>query len=69
MPKFFTIVAALLFLLIAAGHAYRAYAGIEVVVASHVIPMWVSWACAAVTAFLGIMLFVECPRGLHGPGK
>ncbi len=69
MPKFFTVVAALLFLAIAAAHAYRAYTGIEVVVASHLIPMWVSWVGAGVAAFLGIMLFVECPRGVHGPSK
>ncbi len=57
--KPFTVIAALLLLVVAAAHAYRAYAGLDLVVASHVIPVWVSWACAAVTAFLGIMLFVE----------
>ena len=59
MSKPFTIIAALLFLLIAAAHAYRAYYGLDVVVASHVIPIWASWVCAAVTAILGIMLFAE----------
>ncbi len=57
--KLFTIIAALLLLVIAAAHAYRAYAGIDLVVASHVIPIWASWVCAAVTAILGLMLFVE----------
>ena len=60
--KVFTIISAVVFLLIAAAHAYRAYAGLDVVVAGHVIPVLASWICAGVTAFLGIMLFVELPR-------
>ncbi|MDE2134903.1 MAG: hypothetical protein KGJ49_09910 [Alphaproteobacteria bacterium] len=60
--KPFTVVAALLLLVVAAAHAYRAYAGLDLVVASHLIPIWASWACAAVAAFLGIMLFVERGR-------
>ena len=63
MSKPFTIIAALLLLVIAIAHAYRAYAGLDLVVASHVIPIYVSWVCAAVTAVLGIMLFVEARRG------
>ena len=59
MSKPFTVISALLFLVIAAAHAYRAYAGLDVVVAGHAIPIVASWACAAVTAILGIMLFVE----------
>jgi hypothetical protein len=57
--KPFTIIAALLLLVIAAAHGYRAYYGIDVVVAGHMIPIWASWVCTAVTAILGIMLFVE----------
>lgn len=59
MSKPFTTVAALLLLVIAAAHAYRAYAGLDLVVASHVIPIGISWIAAAVCAGLGIMLFVE----------
>ena len=62
MSKPFTVITALLLLVVAAAHAYRAFAGIDIVVASHVIPMSVSWAAAAVCAVLGIMLFVESPR-------
>ena len=57
--KPFTIISALLLLLIAAAHVYRAYAGIDVVVGTHHIPMIGSWIAAAVCAVLGIMLFAE----------
>lgn len=57
--KVFTVLTALLLLLIAAAHGYRAYTGMEVVVATHMIPVWASWVCAGVLAFLGLMLFVE----------
>ncbi len=57
--KPFTIIAALLLLVIAAAHAYRAYAGLPVVVDNIQIPIMASWVCAGVTAILGIMLFVE----------
>ncbi|MGA7675873.1 MAG: hypothetical protein WCA78_12620 [Rhizomicrobium sp.] len=59
MSKPFTVIAALFLLVVAAAHAYRAYAGLDLVVAGHAIPIVVSWVCAAVTAILGIMLFVE----------
>jgi hypothetical protein len=60
--KVFTILTALLLFLIAAAHGYRAYTGMEVIVAQHIIPIWMSWVCTAVTAFLGLMLFVEMGR-------
>jgi hypothetical protein len=68
VSKPFTIISALLLLLIAAAHAYRAYSGYDITVAlsatEHImVPIWASWVCAAVLAFLGIMLFVEAPRG------
>jgi hypothetical protein len=59
VSKPFTIISALVLLLIAVAHAYRAYYGIDVLVAHHAIPIMASWVCAAVTAILGIMLFVE----------
>ena len=57
--KPFTIISALLLLLIAACHAYRAYAGLDFVFGTFHVPMMASWVAAAVTAILGIMLFVE----------
>ena len=60
--KFFTVLTAFVLFMIAAAHGYRAYTGMEIIVAQHIIPIWVSWVCAVVLAFLGLMLFVELPR-------
>ncbi|MGC9954760.1 MAG: hypothetical protein ABSD21_10830 [Rhizomicrobium sp.] len=60
--KPFTIISAILFLLIAACHAYRAYAGIDFIFGTFHVPIVASWVAAAVTAFLGLMLFVERGR-------
>ena len=57
--KPFTIIAALFLLVVAAAHAYRAYYGLNLIVAGHDIPILVSWIATAVCAILGIMLFVE----------
>ena len=62
MSKPFTIIAALLLLVVAAIHAYRIYTGFAVVVAGHTLPLWGSWAAVAVAAFLGVMLLVESRR-------
>lgn len=62
MSKPFTTIAALLFLAIAAIHAYRIYSGFDVIVAGHTLPLWGSWAGAAVAALLGVMLFAESRR-------
>ena len=59
MSKPFTIISALLLLLVAAAHAYRAYAGLDFVFGTFHPPIMASWVIAAVTAILGIMLFVE----------
>ena len=60
--KLFTVITALLLFVIAAAHGYRAYTGLEVEVAKHLIPVWASWVCAGVMAVLGLMLFVEMGR-------
>ena len=62
MSKPFTMIGAIVFLLVAAAHAYRIYAGIPVTVGVHDIPMMVSWIGGAVAALLGIMLLVESQR-------
>ncbi len=56
MKSFVIVLSALLFLVIAAAHAYRAYAGIHILVGTYEVPMMVSWICAGVTAVLGILL-------------
>ena len=62
MSKPFTIIAAIIFLLVAAAHAYRAYAGLAVIVGGHEIPVMASWIAAAVSAVIGLMLFREGGR-------
>ena len=63
MSKPFTMIAALLFLLGAAAHAYRLYAGgFAIAVAGHDVPLWASWPAGIVALLLGVMLFVESRR-------
>ena len=57
--KPFTIIAAILLLLVAACHAYRAYAGLAFVFGTFSVPIVASWVIAAVLAFIALMLFVE----------
>ena len=60
--KPFTIIAALLFLLVAAAHAYRLYMGWPITIHGQTFPVWGSYLGIAVAAFLAIMLFVEARR-------
>jgi hypothetical protein len=60
--KVFVVLGALIFLVVAAAHAYRLYSHLSVVVGDHVIPMWVSWPGAIVTALLGVALLLESRR-------
>ena len=57
--KPFTVIAGLLLLLIAVCHAYRAYTGMDFIFGTFHVPVMASWVASAVTAILGIMLFVE----------
>jgi len=60
--KVFSILGALVFLVVAVAHAYRLYAGMSVDVGGHIIPMSVSWLGAGVAAILGLGLFYESRR-------
>jgi hypothetical protein len=60
--KPFTIIAALIFFVVAAAHAYRAYSGFDVTLAGHAIPVMASWIAAAVSALIGVMLISESRR-------
>jgi lipopolysaccharide export LptBFGC system permease protein LptF len=63
MSKFFTVIAALLFLVAAAAHAYRLFSHhFSIVVAGHGIPLWASWPAGAVALVLGVMLLIEARR-------
>jgi hypothetical protein len=58
----FTRIASIVFLIVAAAHAYRLYAHLSVVIGSYSVPMWFSWLGAAGAALLCVMLFVENRR-------
>jgi len=58
----FTLIAALLFLLIALVHIYRLVAGFPVTIGGSAVPMAVSWAGAIVAGLLGVMLLRESRR-------
>ena len=58
----FTLVAAIMFALIALVHVYRVMTGFQVVVCTHVIGQGVSWVAVVVTAALSIGLFREAMR-------
>jgi len=56
VKSFIVIVSALIFLVVAAAHGYRIYAGIPVEVAHHAVPMVCSWYGAGISAVLGLLL-------------
>ncbi|WP_309610546.1 hypothetical protein [Sphingomonas sp.] len=55
----FTLIAAMLFLLIAVAHIYRLVKGFPVVIGGSAIPMGVSWVGVVVAGLLGVMLLRE----------
>jgi uncharacterized membrane protein YhdT len=57
--KPFTMLAALIFLVVAVVHAYRAYMGWAIVVGPYDIPMWVSYGGVIVPLILAYLLFRE----------
>ena len=58
-PRFFCLIAAAVFSLIALGHALRVLFGWHVTVESVVVPVWLSWIGLAVTN-------ISCLPGLPG---
>jgi hypothetical protein len=60
--KPFTLIAAIIFLLMALLHAYRIATHFQVIVGSHTIAQSVSWIALIVTAVLGFGLFREARR-------
>lgn len=55
----FTMIAAIIFALMALVHAYRLITHFQIIVGSHTIPQWVSVFGIAVTGLLAIMLYRE----------
>ena len=60
--KPFTMLAALVFLVVAAVHAYRVYAAWTIVVGPYDIPMWVSYGGVILPLILSFLLFREAGR-------
>ena len=60
--KPFTLIAAIIFGLMALLHAYRLVTDFQVIVGSHTIAYEVSWVGLAVTLLLSVMLFRESRR-------
>ncbi|MGN6514396.1 MAG: hypothetical protein ACTHLR_00985 [Rhizomicrobium sp.] len=60
--KPFTVIAALLFLVVAAAHAYRLYMGWPITIHGQAFPVWGSYIGIALPALLAIMLFSEARR-------
>jgi hypothetical protein len=58
----FTLLAAVIFLLIALAHLYRMVTHFQIIVGSHEIPMSASWIAIAITGVLAVMLFRESRR-------
>ena len=58
----FTLIAAVVFALIALVHAYRIMTEFQVVIGTHVIAQGVSWVALVITGALSIGLFREALR-------
>jgi TRAP-type C4-dicarboxylate transport system permease small subunit len=57
MTRPFTLIAALIFALMALIHVYRLFTDFQVVLGSHVIPMWASYVAIVVAGGLAIGLY------------
>ncbi len=49
----YALIAAVLFSLIALGHAIRLFFGWHVAVENMVVPVWISWIALAIAGYLG----------------
>jgi len=58
----FTLIAAIIFGLMALVHAYRIVTHFQVIVGSHTLSQGVSWVAVVITAVLSVGLFREAKR-------
>lgn len=66
--KVYYITVSVIFSTIAVVHFVRAYFGWEIMVADAVIPVWISWAAAAIAGYLAVRGFQvarECEEKKH----
>jgi hypothetical protein len=59
MTRPFTLIAAVIFAIVALLHVYRIITHFQIVLGSHTIPMWMSYFGAIIAAVLAIMLYRE----------
>ena len=57
--KPFTILAAIIFAIIALAHLYRLFTHFQIILGSHTIPMWMSYFGVLIPGILAVMLFRE----------
>ena len=58
----FTLLAAVIFALMALVHLYRIVTHFQIILGSHVIPMTASWIAIAITGLMAVMLYRESQR-------
>ena len=60
--KPFTLIAVLVFAVMALLHVVRLFTHFQVIVGSHTIPMWASWVGLIVAGLLAVMVWRENSR-------
>jgi hypothetical protein len=60
--KPFTLIAAVIFALMAVAHLYRLAVGFDITIGSSAVPLTVSWVALVITSGLSAMLFSEARR-------
>lgn len=58
----FTTFAAIIFAIIALAHLYRLFTNFQIILGSHTIPIWFSYAGVLIPGVLAYMLFRESRR-------
>jgi hypothetical protein len=59
MTRPFTLIAALIFFVVALLHLYRIFTHFQIILGSHVIPQWFSYFGLVIPALLAILLLRE----------
>jgi len=62
MNRPFTLLAAVIFALMALVHLYRIVTHFQIILGSHVVPMSASYVAIAITGLLAVLLFRESQR-------
>lgn len=59
MKRPFTLIAAILFAVIAVVHIYRLTTGLVVTIGGHIVENWISWVALIVSGGLALLLYRE----------